>query len=898
MESALRNWIEGDANRLVKYGANGGIDAWRRLYAEYIPLAQTKQDIIFTEILDMKPVNDKNVRKLMNRIEELQYKYNQCGGQPLGSNIVKRVMMKCLPKDVTKPLALHLDTATTFQQMRKLVVRQMHDEMTGMLEGDHTQLLYHVNQDMHSEQPTEEQPLHPDLEIAENNWTKAEQEYWAAALGQKGKGGKGGEGKGSKSRGKGYGECWNCGQQGHPARECPIAGKMHGGVGAKDDNRGSNTAAAFKGKGGYKGNNNWNGKVWKGKGEGGGKKSLNLASDTEYNVAWGGGGQEDGDYQHYYEQNNEYNYVVAGKWSNGPATQQYSMMLTRSKPVITTWPKYFPIVMLGEDDEDSDDDEAGMQDEDSTNSNCNCTAEKMHNQAVSKIKKKIGEVNCQNKKTARCAHIPHIGEGSHQAQHRMRPQSRPLQSTRPQVQPQPRPRQPTRPQLQSQSTQPQPRPLQPTQPQIQSQHVQHAKTNSHEHIENLRSRRVKQHSFCITHYNNTTTRAVCIDSSCIGSSHSAPGASTNCIPPKSIGSPMGVDNHHRVNPTSACSIVSAAGLSAELASTSTTPREWQLRRGEVREVMSPHDGPLVTQLSHVPRALREIAESAFHYSNQEVVRDHLVACPSKCTCAPRLIVNGAYTGALHSADAQAQLISRGSPQTPRCQAQERGARPGALVVAADDVDRLQGRREGGDVPSLGNLESDKVSQEELPSTSYVHRRPLQSSNLQSDQQGPGVSGVEVQNVAPHLGRLRGETPGVVGRSVGPSYASRPCNLVRPRRSSTAATSQSLLSSHVKRDAQQRPQGQEGEEDRGLEGRMNVPDGYVAYMKRRPGECEKRAKFHQTSTCPPKQDFVRAKFWDFRKRAILGSRGDQNGERAKNTSRKRWSNDRDVSRIFA
>ena len=167
IQAALRNWIEGDANKLVKYGSNGGTDAWRRLYAEYIPLAQTKQDIILTEIMDMKPVNDKNARKLLNRVEEFQYKYNQCGGQPVGNNIVKRVMMRCLPRDVTKPSVLHLDTATTFQQIRKLVMGQFHYGMTGMLEGDSTQLLDHVKQDTHSEPQAEDQPLQFDLESAE-----------------------------------------------------------------------------------------------------------------------------------------------------------------------------------------------------------------------------------------------------------------------------------------------------------------------------------------------------------------------------------------------------------------------------------------------------------------------------------------------------------------------------------------------------------------------------------------------------------------------------------------------------------------------------------------------------------------------------------------------------------
>ena len=152
----MRKWTEGDANKFVKYRSNGGIDAWMRFYAECTPLAQTKQDITLTEIMDMKPVNDKIASKLLNKMEELQYKYNQCGGQPLGNNIMKRVVMRCSPRDVAKPLALHLDTATTFQQIRKLVMRQFHDEMTGMLDGDDTQLLYHVNQETHSDQQIED----------------------------------------------------------------------------------------------------------------------------------------------------------------------------------------------------------------------------------------------------------------------------------------------------------------------------------------------------------------------------------------------------------------------------------------------------------------------------------------------------------------------------------------------------------------------------------------------------------------------------------------------------------------------------------------------------------------------------------------------------------------------
>ena len=82
-----------------------------------------------------------------------------------------------------KPLALHLESTTTFTQVRKLMMRQMHDELTGMMEGEDTQPLYNL------------ETIEPDEKKAEGDnqneeeWSQAEQEQWIAVL--KGKGGKG-----------------------------------------------------------------------------------------------------------------------------------------------------------------------------------------------------------------------------------------------------------------------------------------------------------------------------------------------------------------------------------------------------------------------------------------------------------------------------------------------------------------------------------------------------------------------------------------------------------------------------------------------------------------------------------------------------------------------------------
>ena len=68
--AALMNWVEGEARMIIKYKVGGGIDAWRNLHVAYIHMAQTKQDIILIELLELKQVTEKHVRKLLNRLEE------------------------------------------------------------------------------------------------------------------------------------------------------------------------------------------------------------------------------------------------------------------------------------------------------------------------------------------------------------------------------------------------------------------------------------------------------------------------------------------------------------------------------------------------------------------------------------------------------------------------------------------------------------------------------------------------------------------------------------------------------------------------------------------------------------------------------------------------------------
>ena len=48
--AALLNWTTGVANSQVKYGVCNGLDAWRKLYNRYVPLADDLQNIFNTGI--------------------------------------------------------------------------------------------------------------------------------------------------------------------------------------------------------------------------------------------------------------------------------------------------------------------------------------------------------------------------------------------------------------------------------------------------------------------------------------------------------------------------------------------------------------------------------------------------------------------------------------------------------------------------------------------------------------------------------------------------------------------------------------------------------------------------------------------------------------------------------
>ena len=61
---ALLNYIIGTAHARVKYGVECGLDAWRKLYNRYVPLAEDIKNILIRELIALKPVSETEVDNL------------------------------------------------------------------------------------------------------------------------------------------------------------------------------------------------------------------------------------------------------------------------------------------------------------------------------------------------------------------------------------------------------------------------------------------------------------------------------------------------------------------------------------------------------------------------------------------------------------------------------------------------------------------------------------------------------------------------------------------------------------------------------------------------------------------------------------------------------------------
>ena len=252
---ALPNWTSGIVNNLVRYGICNGFDAWRKLYHKYVPLVDDLQNILVQELMVLKPVSENELDSLFNEIERITDFYAKTGTQEdLSDKWARAAILKHIPDKIAKDLAMDLRKVGSSDEMQSMINVYMRDHRIGLqicILGPMicATIGTTTEEDAQKKEPAQEQK--PEITIADPRAIGAP--IIAAS-----KGGKNVE----KGQRRGYGHCWDCGEYGHPRRECKVYLENMGKGQQQQD------ILALKGKCG-------NGGKWgKGKGYGGKGKSY------------------------------------------------------------------------------------------------------------------------------------------------------------------------------------------------------------------------------------------------------------------------------------------------------------------------------------------------------------------------------------------------------------------------------------------------------------------------------------------------------------------------------------------------------------------------------------------------------------------------------------------------
>ena len=122
---------------MVEYGIENGLDAWRKLYHHYMPLADDLQQLLIQELYALSPVTESTIDTLFNNVERITELYTRHGAaeDQISDKWIKAAVMRNLPKQIPKDLAIQLKDAKTTGEVRHIVNIYMHDYQTGMPRG-------------------------------------------------------------------------------------------------------------------------------------------------------------------------------------------------------------------------------------------------------------------------------------------------------------------------------------------------------------------------------------------------------------------------------------------------------------------------------------------------------------------------------------------------------------------------------------------------------------------------------------------------------------------------------------------------------------------------------------------------------------------------------------------
>lgn len=209
----MQNWTDGTAEMTITYNVLNGLDAWRKLCHNELPAVLHQKEMLmneFNELPKAQGLNDPKQR--IQDIERITSKWADLSQVAFGEEDKIAKIKMLLPSSVYNYIAINLRGVTRYDEIVQLIEAQTKDPVTGLMKGEEAPCLNIVQREQTVHNPQDETEL---MNFLAENGIDANTECGEtilAALKGKGKG---------KGKGKtGSFTCFNCGEEGHIARNC------------------------------------------------------------------------------------------------------------------------------------------------------------------------------------------------------------------------------------------------------------------------------------------------------------------------------------------------------------------------------------------------------------------------------------------------------------------------------------------------------------------------------------------------------------------------------------------------------------------------------------------------------------------------------------------------------
>lgn len=116
MSTFMKNFTAGHTKEVIQHGVDNGIDAWGKLFGDQLPVADYKRNILMTE-------------RITNN-------WGRLASRPFDEEATVGKLREPIPSQIWNYIAQGARGARTYRELVALVMNQMTDPKTGMLQGE------------------------------------------------------------------------------------------------------------------------------------------------------------------------------------------------------------------------------------------------------------------------------------------------------------------------------------------------------------------------------------------------------------------------------------------------------------------------------------------------------------------------------------------------------------------------------------------------------------------------------------------------------------------------------------------------------------------------------------------------------------------------------------------